>query len=59
MGTDQFTGILRAVVPALISYVVGKGWIPAGTAGDIGTGVITILAALWSWRTNTPGKVVK
>jgi len=59
MGADQFTGILRAVVPAVIAYVVGKGWLPQAAASDIGAGVITILAAIWSWKTNTPGKTVK
>ena len=59
MGIDQFTGILRAIVPALVSFVAGKGWLPADTATDIGAGFITILAAVWSWQTNRPGKVVK
>ena len=40
-------------------YVVGKGWIPLDTASDIGAGVVTIVAAIWSWTTNTPGKTVK
>ena len=40
-------------------YVAGKGWIPADTASDIGAGVIAILAAIWSWQTNTPGKTIK
>ena len=59
MGTDQFTGILRAVIPALVAYVVGKGWVPAATASDIGAGIVTILAAIWSWKTNIPGKTVQ
>jgi len=59
MGTDQFTGILRAVIPAVTAYVVGKGWIPADTASDVGAGIITILAAIWSWKSNTPGKTIK
>jgi hypothetical protein len=59
MGTDQFTGILRAIVPAVVAYVAGKGWIPADTATDIGAGVVAIFAAIWSWKTNVPGKTVK
>ena len=59
MGTDQFTGILRAIVPAVTAYIAGKGWIPADTAADVGAGVVAILAAIWSWRTNVPGKTVK
>lgn len=59
MGTDQFTGILRAIVPALVAYIAGKGWMPADAATNAGAGLITILAAIWSWKTNTPGKTVK
>ena len=59
MGTDQFTGILRAVIPAAAAYLAGRGWVPADTATSISAGVITILAAIWSWKTNTPGKTVK
>jgi hypothetical protein len=59
MGTDQFTGILRAVIPAAAAYLAGRGWVPADTATSIGAGVITILAAIWSWKTNMPGKTVK
>jgi hypothetical protein len=59
MGTDQLTGILRAVIPAFVAYVAGKGWLPADTASDVGAGVVTILAAIWSWKTNRPGTTVK
>ncbi|MGA2893774.1 MAG: hypothetical protein ABSE22_12955 [Xanthobacteraceae bacterium] len=59
MGTDQFTGILRAVIPAAAAYVAGKGWVPIDTASDIGAGIVTILAVIWSWKTNVPGKTVK
>jgi len=34
----------------------GKGWVPADTASNIGAGVIAILAAIWSWKTNTPAR---
>jgi hypothetical protein len=40
-------------------YVAGKGWIPADAATNIGAGVVAILAAIWSWQTNVPGKTVK
>jgi hypothetical protein len=45
--------------PSAIANVAGKGWIPADAAADIGAGVVAILAAIWSWRTNVPGKTVK
>ncbi len=53
MQTDQITGIVRAVVPALVAYLVGKGWIPAGSAADIGALILAALAAGWSVASNT------
>lgn len=58
MGTDQFGGLLRAALAAGVAYVAGKGWIPAGVANDIAAGVATMLVAVWSWKTNAPGKTV-
>ena len=58
MGTDQFTGLVRAALAAGVAYVAGKGWIPAGVANDIAAGIVTVLVALWSWKTNAPGKIV-
>lgn len=59
MGTDQITGIIRAIVPALLAYAVAKGWIDAGAVGAIGAAVVTLAAAVWSYFTNQPGKVIK
>ena len=58
MGTDQMTGLLRAALAAGVAYVAGKGWIPVGTANDIAAGLVSILVAVWSWKTNAPGKTV-
>ncbi len=58
MGTDQFTGLLRAALAAGVAYVAGKGWIPAGTANDVAAGIVTVLVAIWSWKNNAPGKTV-
>jgi len=46
-------GILRAVVPAGVAYVAGRGWISAGSAGEIGAALIAFVAAMWSATTNT------
>lgn len=58
MGTDQFTGLLRAALAAGVAYVAGKGWVPAGVANDMAAGIVTVLVAVWSWKTNAPGKTV-
>lgn len=54
MDLNSINGVLRAIVPAICAYAVGKGWIAAGTVGDITTAVIAIAAALWSVKTNKP-----
>ena len=52
MTQNQFMGILRAVVPALLAYAVGKHWITESVAGDLTAAVVTVGAALWSVQTN-------
>ncbi len=54
---NQVNGVLRAVVPAAVAYLAGKGLLPSGE-GFVGL-VMTLLvaavpvgAAVWSWRTN-------
>jgi hypothetical protein len=54
MDLNSINGILRAVVPALLAYAVGKGWIAAGSVGDITAGVVAVAAAVWSVITNKP-----
>lgn len=54
MTQNQFMGILRAVVPALLAYAVGKHWI-TGTVADEAMAVIVALgAAGWSVASNKP-----
>ncbi len=48
MNYDQFTGIIRAIVPAILAYFVGKGLITSDAAGLIVTAVVAIGAAAWS-----------
>ena len=54
MDINTINGVLRAVVPAICAYAVGKGWIAAGTVGDISTAVLAIAAAVWSVISNKP-----
>lgn len=58
MDLNMINGVLRAILPALVAYVVGKGWIPAGSAGDISAAVMALAAAMWSVHTNKPSAVV-
>lgn len=56
MNANVVMGILRAVVPGLVGYLVGKGYIPAGEAADLTAAIITIGAAGWSVATNLEAK---
>lgn len=45
---DNLKGTLRALVPALVAYAVGKGWIPASDAADVGAIILALGAVGWS-----------
>ncbi len=52
MTWNQVNGILRALVPAVLAYAVGRGWLSQGSAGEVGAAIITIASAGWSIHTN-------
>lgn len=56
MNSNIVMGILRAIVPGLVGYLVGKGLIPAGQAADVGAAIITLGAAGWSVASNLETK---
>lgn len=58
MNLDQITGIIRAVVPPLVAWLVAKGYIPAGSADPVIAAVVAIAAAVWSVHSNQTGKVI-
>ena len=58
MNTDQITGIIRAVVPAVVAWLVGKGYIPGGSAADVSSALVAIGAAIWSIQNNKTGKTI-
>lgn len=52
MTLNQINGIIRAVLPAILAYAVGRGWISNEQVGDITTAIVTLAAAGWSFYTN-------
>jgi len=56
MNQNAVMGILRAVVPAIIAYLVGAGIIPGDQAAALGSAILTIGAAGWSVVTNLETK---
>jgi len=59
MNTDMIGGVIRAVLPPIVAFLIGKGVLPAGDYGSVVTGLVALVTAVWSVRTNTTGKVIK
>ena len=58
MNYDQYTGIVRAIVPAIVAYLAGKGYFSADTAATIGAAILAVAAAVWSVLNNKSGKTI-
>ena len=58
MNSNVVMGILRALVPGLVAYAAGRGWISESSAGEIGAAIITLGAAAWSASTNTQAAAI-
>jgi hypothetical protein len=54
MDINSINGVLRAIVPAVLAYAVGKGWVGAGAVADITAAVLAVAAAVWSLKSNKP-----
>ena len=56
MDFNTWTGIIRAVAPAIIAFMVGKGWFTgansSGIVDALAVGIPAIAAAIWSIFTN-------
>ena len=56
MSLNVWMGILRAIVPGIVGFLVGKGYIPADQGGEIAAAIITLGAAGWSVVSNLEPK---
>ena len=56
MDSNIIGGILRAIVPAAVAFIVGKGWLSAADAGNLVGALVAaataVAAAMWSVKTN-------
>jgi hypothetical protein len=59
MNQNQITGIARALVPSIVAYVVGKGYLSQSSAADVSAAIIALLAAGWSVQTHTDANAIK
>ena len=58
MNQDQLGGIVRAVIPPLVTYLVAKGIVPSGSADALISAAVALAAAAWSVINNKTGKVI-
>ncbi len=60
MNPSQYAGILRIVLPAALSFAVGKGWITQDMVTQVGSVLASIVAAGgWSAVSNTSLNLAK
>lgn len=53
MNYDQITGVIRAVLPPILTWFAAKGYIGVDAIAGIVSAVVAIGAALWSLKRNT------
>lgn len=58
MSADQIGGIIRTILAWGAGYIVAKGLLPSEVADAVTSGLVTIIVAVWSWKTNKPGTVI-
>jgi hypothetical protein len=58
MNYDQYTGIVRAVVPAIVGYLAAAFHLMPETTALVITAVTAIAAAIWSVLNNKSGKTI-
>ncbi|HUZ34177.1 MAG TPA: hypothetical protein VMV19_19035 [Xanthobacteraceae bacterium] len=58
MNQDQLGGVVRAILPPLITWLVAKNIVPAGSADAVISAAVAIAAAGWSIISNKTGKVI-
>ncbi len=52
MNPNMFGGIMRAIVPPALSFLIGKGILPAGDYSAVITAALAFATAVWSIHTN-------
>ena len=52
MDINIVNGVIRAVAPALVAYLAGKGILPAADYSGVVAAICALVAAGWSIKTN-------
>ncbi|MDE2383085.1 MAG: hypothetical protein KGO53_00585 [Alphaproteobacteria bacterium] len=58
MNNDMIGGVIRAILPPVLAFLVGRGTLPSGDYGGVVTALVALATALWSIRTNQTGKTI-
>jgi hypothetical protein len=58
MNYDQYTGVIRAIVPVICAELVAHSWLSASAAADVSVAMIALAAAIWSIFNNKTGKTI-
>ncbi len=59
MNFNIFGGIVRAIVPPALTFLIARGIIPAGDYSAVITAALALSTAVWSVHTNKIVKTVK
>jgi hypothetical protein len=51
-------GVLRSLVPALVAYLVGKGYLTESSAAGVGAALVALISAGWSVKSNTTASMI-
>jgi hypothetical protein len=55
---NQVRSVIRALVPAILAFAVGRGWMGQEAAADVMAAVVALGAALWGAFENQPKQLV-
>ena len=59
MNSDMIGGVIRAIFPPVLAYLIGKGTLPAGDYAAVMTGLVSLVTAVWSIHSNPTGKTIQ
>ena len=48
MNQDQIMGVLRVLLPSILSYAVGKGWLTTSQVADVSAALVMLTGVAWS-----------
>ena len=56
MDVNIINGVVRALGPALVAYLAGKGILPAGDYSAVWAALAGLIGAVWSIKSNVTVK---